>query len=261
MNLRLTNLFLLTFLAMNCFSQDKSAVISGKILSYKNTVRNVHIINLTNKLGTVSNDFGEFEIKVTANDTLLVSSIQYEIIKLVITENTIKSKKIEIYLKPSVTILEEVFLHGLMGNLNLDMNSTPKDTLPKHNFVFKLSDLDKKLPPDTHGFLKAPNAQDLTDPIKMNGAGVAATIPDYHMIKVRKLKRELSQKKQFPIKIKKELGIDFFTNNLKIPKEKINHFLTYCEYRNIIEEYNNNNLLQVIEILQEESKSYDEIEH
>ncbi|PHS52972.1 MAG: hypothetical protein COB01_05300 [Lutibacter sp.] len=79
------------------------------------------------------------------------------------------------------------------------------------------------------------------------------------MIKVRKLKRELSQKKQFPIKIKKDLGIDFFTNGLNISEEKINHFLAYCEYKNIIEVYYKNNLLEVIKILLEESKTYHEL--
>jgi len=261
MNLRLTNLLFFFVLAMKCFAQEKTIAISGKIISSQNTVSNMHIINLTTKHGTISNDNGEFEINVIKNDTLLISSIQYEKMKLIVTENHITSKKIEIYLKPFVTNLDEVFLHGLTGSLNSDMNSTPNDTLPKHNFVFKLSDLDKILQTDTHGFLKAPNAQDITDPIKMNGAGASATIPDFYLIRVRKLKKELKNKKAFPNKIKKELGVDYFTKKLHIPIEEIDRFLAYCEFKNIIEEYYNNNLLEVIKILQEESKTYNDITH
>ncbi|WP_299521672.1 carboxypeptidase-like regulatory domain-containing protein [uncultured Lutibacter sp.] len=260
MNLRLTNLLIFVFFAIYSNSQEKQPVITGKIFSFNESVNNVHIINLNDLTGTISNDNGEFEIKVHLNDTILFSSIQYEKIKIAVTKKHLNSKIMEISLIPSINNLDEVFLHGLTGNLNLDLAKKPKDTMPKHNFVFKLSDLDKKLPDDKHGFLKSPNAQDITDPIKMNGAGGSATIPDYYMIGVRKLKRELKNKKDFPSKIIKDLGINYFTNNLKIPEEKINHFLAYCEYKNIIEEYNKNNLLEVIKILREESILYHKIE-
>lgn len=254
MNLRLTNLVVIIFITTKCISQEKSVFISGKISSSSSIVGNVHIINLSNRLGTISNNIGEFQIKVTTNDTLMVSSIQYEKIKIVITEKQLKSKTINIYLKPVITALEEVFLRGLTGNLNLDIKSVPKDTLPKHNLIYKLSDLDKVLPPDTKGPKKAP----FVGPFKPLPA--VATFPDYYMIKIRKLKRELQSKKAFPKKIKRELGIGFFTEELNIPKEKINHFLAYCEYKNIIEEYNKNNLLNVIKILLDESKNYHKIE-
>jgi carboxypeptidase-like protein len=255
MNLRLTNLLLLTFFAMNCFSQNTSTVISGKIVSFNNYVHNVHIINLNNKRGTISDNLGNFKIRVKVNDTLLLSAIQYQNLKIIITKSHIKSKIIKIYLEASITNLDEVFLHGLTGNLNSDINTVPKDTLPNHNFIYKLSDLDKVLPPDT----KAPEKAPFVGPFKSLPA--TATFPDYYMIKVRKLKRELRSKKSFPSKIKSELGIEYFTKILNIPEEKINHFLSYCEYRNIIKEYNQNNLLQVIKILQEESKSYHAIKY
>jgi len=263
MNLRLTNLLFFFVLAMNCFAQEKTIAISGKVLNSQNTVSNVHIINLTTKHGTISNDNGEFEINVMKNDTLLISSIQYEKMKLIVTKNHITSKKIEIYLKPFVTNLDEVFLHGLTGSLNSDMNSTPNDTLPKHNFVFKLSDLDKILPPDTHGLKKAPNAAKLTDPNYIEGMGGigVSTGPDKRLEAKLKLKRELKNKKAFPNKIKKELGVDYFTKKLHIPIEEIDRFLAYCEFKNIIEEYYNNNLLEVIKILQEESITYNDITH
>ena len=179
MKLRLTNLFLLTFITINCFSQETATVITGKIISSNKPISNVHIINLQTMRGTISNDYGEFEIRVSVNDTLLISSIEFEKRKINIHKFHIKFKSIEIQLISAINTLDEVFLHGLSGNLNSDLNKTPIDTLPQHNFSFKLSDLDKKLPIDSHGFLKAPNAQDMTDPIRMNGAGGSATIPDY----------------------------------------------------------------------------------
>lgn len=244
---------MLVFFAMKGFSQEKYALISGKIISANNSVGNVHIVNLNTKLGTVSNDSGEFEMMVSLNDTLLFSSIEYERKKVSITGNFLKYKKIVVELIPSVNELKEVFIEGLTGNLNYDINKVPKDTLPKHSFSIKPGDLKKALPPDTHGFLKAPNV----NPFAMSGGSIP--IPDKRYEAEQRLKREITRKKQFPSKIVKQLGLAYFTDKLHIPEEKINHFLAYCEYRNIINEFYKNNLLEVIQILREESATYNQI--
>ena len=107
---------------------------------------------------------------------------------------------------------------------------------------------------------KKPNAAKLTDPNYIEGMGIS-TGPDKRLEAKLKLKRELKNKKAFPNKIKKELGVDYFTKKLHIPIEEIDKFLAYCEFKNIIEEYYSNNLLEVIKILQEESKTYNDITH
>ena len=252
MKIELTSFFILTILAMNGFSQEKNTLISGKIASFDQPVRNVHIFNLTTKLGSVSDDNGEFELMVSLNDTLLFSSIEYERKKLKVTKTHLIAKKINVELNPFLNILKEVFVFGLNGNLSSDTNRVPEDTLPQPNFIFKLSDLDKKLPPDLKGSKKAPY-------VGFFPTIPGAAFPDPRYEAEQRLKREISRKKQFPIKIKKELGIAFFTKDLNIPEEKIDNFLAYCEDRNVIFEYYNNNLLQVIQILREESKNYYEI--
>ncbi len=253
MKRKLTCLFLLVFFAMNCFSQKKFALISGKIISSNNSVSNVNIVNLNTKLGTVSNDEGEFEMMVSLNDTLLFSSIEYEIKKIKITGNYLKYKRILVELMPSINELDEVFIEGLSGNLNYDINKVPNDTIKKHTFILKPGDLKKALPPDLHGSKKAPYVG-FFPPIPGS-----VPLPDARYEAEQRLKREIARKKQFPSKIIKQLGLDYFTDKLHIPEEKIDHFLAYCEYRGIIAEYYKNNLLEVIQILREESKSYYEI--
>jgi len=256
-----TTLFF-AFICTQINAQKNSSTLKGKIYYSNKHVSDVHIINLNNRLGTVSNSDGEFEMNASLKDSLLISSIQYQSQIIGVTEEHLKSKIINIYLKAAVNELDEVFLHGLTGNLKLDLNSTPADTIPKHSFKYTPSDLNKKLPNDTHGFLSAPNARRMTDPtFNMGGSGASVGIPDHYMIALRKLKRELRSKKAFPIKIRKELGLEYFTKVLKIPEDRIDHFLAFCESRNIIEYYSKNNLLEVIKILQEESKNYYEIKH
>ena len=261
MKIKLTSLFFLIFLAMRCYSQKKSNIIFGKIISFNKSVSDVHIFNLNNKHGSISNNVGDFEIFAAVNDTLLISSIQFKRKIIVITEKNIISKNIIIQLIPLVNILDEVFLKGLTGSLEVDSKSIPKDSLPKHNFVIIPDEVSKLGPNYEKDLSKPPNAEVFTNPIQMNGVGGSVAIPDKRYEEQQKFKRILSKRKQFPIKIIKELGIDFFTINLKIPVDKINHFISYCEYRNIIETYFKNNLLEVIQIFQEESIVYNAIKN
>ena len=248
-------------MAITGYSQKKSSIIFGKIISFNKPVSDVHVFNLNNKHGSISNIFGNFEILTAVNDTLLISSIQFKRKIIVITNEHLISKNIIIQLTPLVNILDEVFIKGLTGNLEIDSKSMPKDSLPKHNFVIIPGEVSKLEPDYKEELSKPPNAEAFTNPIQMNGVGGSVAIPDKRYEEQRKFKHILSKKKQFPIKIIKELGVDFFTINLKIQEDKINHFISYCEYRNIIDTYYKNNLIEVIQIFQEESINYNAIKN
>jgi len=253
MHLRLTFLLCYIFLATNSFAQENT-IIHGTIICENQLINNVHIINLNNGRGTISNDNGSFEINTKANDTLLFSSIQFERKKIRITNELLSSKEIIIELVTSVTMLNEVTITHLTGDLYVDIKGIPEDTTPKHNFVYKLSDLYINLPEDQHGYKGAPNVG-----ISPAGGVNIASFFDGKSAMNRILKRKLSKKQQFPIKLRKAFGDYYFITYLKIPKYKIHNFITYCEYRNISQKFDSNKLLEIIEILKEESISYNEI--
>jgi hypothetical protein len=247
------------FLCIKTNAQKKYNAYFGVIYNAKNTVSDVHIINLNSKVGTISNSIGTFEISAAIGDVLLFSSIEYEPLKIKITEAYAPSKELIIILKPNIYKLDEVFLNGLTGNLSYDLANQPKDTIPKHTFVFDRNQVRKLGEDYAINFLKPPNAEALTNPILLNGVGASVTIPDNRIKAEKKLKKELKQKLYFPIKLKKELGVAFFVENLKIPEDKIYNFINYCETKKIIQKYYDNKVLEVIKILQEESKLYNEI--
>ena len=61
------------------FSQDERTWIRGKVL-YKNiNVVSANVVNNTSGQATITNEDGEFEMKVRLNDRLVFSSVQYEI--------------------------------------------------------------------------------------------------------------------------------------------------------------------------------------
>lgn len=255
MHLRLTFLLCFIFLATNSIAQQNT-IIHGTIISENQVISDVHIINLNSSRGTISNDNGSFEIKTKVNDTLLISSIQFERKKIRITNELLSSKEIIIELVTSVTMLNEITISHLTGDLYVDIKGIPEDTTPKHNFVYKLSDLYKNLPDDQHGSRAAPNVGFSTS----GGINILSFF-DGKSAMNRILKRKLSKQKQFPIKLRQALGDYYFIKYLKIPEFKIHNFITYCEYRNISQKFDNNKLLEIIEILKEESISYNEIKN
>jgi len=258
-NIKLTAaLLIIGFISVIAYSQDKTVILHGKIISNTKAIANVHIYNISKKRGTVSNDKGVFEIIASANDTLYISSLQYKKSTYLITEKNIYLKQIQIELTASVNELDEVFLKHLTGNLTLDMANKPKATTPVLGYVYDKKDLYKNTFNDQTDASNRPDPKANTNPI---GGGAGISLPDRRYEALLKLKRELKQKIIFPDLLKHDLGIEYFTVTLSIPEEKINNFIAYCEYRGIVKKYHSNKQLEVIEILNEESKNYNAIKN
>ncbi len=174
------------------------------------------------------------------------------------TSKIIKEKRLEVYLLVAVNQLKEVILKKkLIGVLEIDVHKKPKDTIPKITFqmpIFSeeyLSQVDMRRP------VKSINYKYLTDPTSgVMGLGANIGILDRSSLKLRILRRKLAFKKSFPLKIRLEFGDDFLFKKLKIPKDRFYHFLGYCNPMGIEDLYKQGKILEVIKILQEESKSY-----
>jgi CarboxypepD_reg-like domain len=131
--------FLFLFLiALNAFSQDK---ISGTITNdfTKLLMSNVNIININKVKGTVTNGSGFFEIQATVSDTLHISSIGFQSIKIVVTNDWVKNKTTKIRLTPKAFALEEVVVrpYNLTGFLEIDSKLIPI----KENYRYSISGL------------------------------------------------------------------------------------------------------------------------
>lgn len=112
------------------FSQ--SVEISGKIES-KIGVENIHVINKTAQVFTITNSKGEFKITVSLNDSLTFSSIQHQIKTVVIDKNILFFKAIKVTLDEQINELDEVLVGKVLtGNLLSDIKNTKGD--PPINF-------------------------------------------------------------------------------------------------------------------------------
>ena len=121
---------------------EKKQKLTGRIIDVKTRfpLKSAHILNMNTVIGTVTNQYGEFEITATKNDTIHISYIGYESIKLKVTNDIINTKKLEIAINPKIVDIKEVKVksHQLIGVLVVDAKSVPQSS-PKRIHIDGLS--------------------------------------------------------------------------------------------------------------------------
>lgn len=105
--------------------------IKGKVSNAvdSTSIEGATLMNLTNIDGVVSSKEGLFEIDVTESDTILISSLGFESIKLKVTRDLSKGTELNVDLFPRVEELPEVNVHAykIIGVLEIDVKNIPKD--------------------------------------------------------------------------------------------------------------------------------------
>lgn len=234
---------LLIFLTNLYITNAQQVEISGRVIDSLQPIENIHIVNKNSKQGTFTNNKGKFTLKVTLNDTLKVSSISHQEKNIIISKKDIITKFIIVKLKQSNTLLDEVVIkkHNLTGNLITDIKQ-----IPKEHFNEKLS---KKINTDYKKLATQIKIQAPTGLVFSLGKSAAQK---------RRLKRnKLKEKREFPTKLLAKLGSHFFYNELKIPRDKYYHFITYCSYNKKVEElFKSDKIFELIGLLQNESVAY-----
>ncbi len=251
---------LLLFTTFKLLGQSATKIIEGKIINDSLSVENIHIINKNSHKATISNPYGEFQIPVQRNDTILISSIQFEHKTIIITDVIIKSKKLPVYVFPKINLLEEVEIktRHLLGNLTSDAGNV-KDSISKMNpLATDFSMIDFKKPVisdiDETDRLKPPDISHLVSPIQ---PGISASFA-LKKLQSKEAKKLNAIKKKTAIldEIRNSINDVFFIKKLNIPKEEINSFIYYCKSKGIIQMYLTNQKIEMIDILIEESKNY-----
>ena len=246
-------LFICTIILTN--AQENRVLISGSITSNTQSEENIHIHNKNSQKGTISNSKGEFSIPVKENDTLVFSGIQFYKKEIRITKEIIENKIISVKLFQKINELDEV-------EIDRPINMANALNLPNAN---------KKPFNKLDGRLNYYSQQSVPVVILASLLGQQGGIEDLYNIisgnrkKDRKLKGLIDQDKlnaynqEIIVKIRSYFEDDFFINTLEIPTESINEFIESCIKRDIINLFNKERILEVTDILIEESKIYREL--
>lgn len=134
-------LFLLLSITVHAQIQEASHKVDGLILSNttKQPLSSVNIINVNKVRGATTNSTGYFEIDVQVNDTLHITSLGFQSLRVRVTNDWIKNKSTKIQLTEKAIALEEVVIRpfNLTGYLEVDTKIIPV----KENYRYSISGL------------------------------------------------------------------------------------------------------------------------
>ncbi len=134
-------LFILLFTLTFSQAQDAPTKVIGVVINAAddNTLESVNIVNLTQVIGTTTNEKGEFELTAKVSDTLHFSYLGFKSIKVKVTNDWLKYGSSNIALTELALALEEVVVNQfkLTGFLEVDIKNMPKN----NNYRYAISGL------------------------------------------------------------------------------------------------------------------------
>jgi len=104
-------------------------------------LESVHVVNLNQVVGTITNEDGKFSIRAAVNDTLYFSYLGFKSQKIRVTNDMFKFKDTKIALTELAYALEEVIVspYQLTGYLEIDVKNLPINTA----YQYSISGLSK----------------------------------------------------------------------------------------------------------------------
>lgn len=127
------SLFVFTLLKGQDQIQVFSAVVENESTGFP--MESVHVLNLTQIIGTTTDKNGRFEIKVSANDTLYFSYLGFKPLKVAVTNDLMKFGNAKFELTELALALEEIILrpYKLTGILDIDAKNIPINTAKRYS--------------------------------------------------------------------------------------------------------------------------------
>jgi hypothetical protein len=235
-------ILLLSFIfSLHTYSQESRIKITGKVRSDSLVVEGAHVINLTSKVGTVSDALGKFKIPVKLNDTILFSDIEFKNIQVIVNEVNIYEKYLEIDFQVNINELDEIIIANNMAGL-LGLPNSDKDPLSQ--------------------------AERKTNYYKKGGAITKLQGLLSGEAKKRRLLQRLSEEDEKTrayqiqiLKIREYFKDELFINSLKIPEEDINNFISHCLQKGVIQMYKGERYLEIIDVFIASTESFKKLKN
>ncbi len=211
------------FLGLTAGAQTPfSGQLEGRVYSTDGDVSATHVLNLSSQRASITDASGFFSIPAKFQDTIVFSAVQFKRKEIVVTMSMLESKMLSIPLEEALTELDEVVVMPLLtGDIGRDtqrMGVGPVVTsstlgLPNAN-VKILSKTEREL------FAATANPFMSFDPLINAITG-----------RTKMLKHRLAYEKAYARTERvRDMFVDsLFRTDFKIPEEKIDDFMYFCE--------------------------------
>ena len=238
-NILLGFLCFLGILTVNA-QEDERTLLRGQVLYRNIFVPNENVINTTSEMATITNDKGEFAIRVKLDDELVFTAINYQLQVVKITEEILEKNRLVVEVNEKVTELDEVTVSP--------ENQTKFLELKNEEF--------KEYQYETDQTTEVVNVA-MDDP---GSRGLRDGLNFVNIFKALFLNKE-KEEERAPLKVSEVLrqvyDDEFFVMDLKLPQDHIDAFLLYCDTKippqSLLKK---DNEFQLIDFLVTQSKLY-----
>ena len=103
-------IFILLSFSFVAFSQEKRAILRGKLMYRNSNVIAANVINNSNQNNTITDTNGEFEILAGVGDEIIFSSVEFKIRTVKITEEIMKKNRLVVEVNERVNFLDEIVI-------------------------------------------------------------------------------------------------------------------------------------------------------
>ncbi len=240
MKLILPFFFTVLFIVVGHAQDDERQLLRGQVL-YRNTlVPNENVINATNETATITNNRGEFAIRVKKDDELVFTAVNYQLMVVKITDSILKNNRLVVEVNEKITELDEVIV-------------TPEDQerfIEMKNEQLKEFEYEIDRSTEVQNIALSQTEQGMQD--GLNFANIFRAL-----LKSNKEKED----KRPPLKVSEVLrqvyDDQFFVLDLQIPQDKIDAFLFYCDTQMPAQSLlRKDNEFQLIDFLVTHSKTF-----
>ena len=247
-------LLLISLISFSGFSQESDDVQLGTFRAVvvnaqsERPLESVHIVNLNQVIGTITNKKGEFAIRAAVNDTLYFSYLGFKSQKIRVTNDMFKFEDTKIALTELAYALEEVILkpYQLTGYLEIDVKNLPINTA----YQYSISGLSKSYEAGN----KSPSAVTKVLGAILNPADLLRNLFGKKPRQMRKL-RQVKEDDAIRDLLASKFDRETLTELLQIEKVDIDDILSNCNYsKSFIRTANDLQILDAISACYEEFK-------
>ncbi|MFS4492126.1 carboxypeptidase-like regulatory domain-containing protein [Maribacter sp. 2308TA10-17] len=223
-------LLLILFFGFFGFSQEdeknnetrefKAVVVNAQT---DDAMESVHVVNLNQVIGTITNKKGEFSITATVNDTLYFSFLGYKSQKIRVTNDMFKFEDTKVALTELAYALEEVIVrpYQLTGYLEIDVKNLPINS----GYQYSISGLSVGYEAGN----KNPSAVTKVLGAILNPADLLRNLFGKKPAQMRKL-RQVKEDDEIRNLLASKFDRETLTELLQLEKMDIDDILTNCSY-------------------------------
>lgn len=222
------------------FAQEDRQMLRGKVLYRNSSVPNEHVINSTSGDATITDEDGEFMIEVKEGDQVVFTAVNYQLEVVKITADILEKRRLVVEVNEKVRELDEVVV-------------TPENQekfLEVKNEDFKEFDYEVDRSTEVQNVAESRIVRGMTDGINF-----------VNIFKALLKSRKVGGEEKPPLKVSEVLrhvyDDEFFVADLKLPQDKIDAFLIYCDDKipsqTLLKKENE---FQLIDFLVTQSKEY-----